>query len=115
MAMPIKNKHRLYGELLCHFANAETTNEAGRIYVEDIKRAFHFPEKIKSLIDGRLRTEEWKEFPTISKFKSSLNKEEDQLLDIFVNEKQILSEILSIIDSREFRYKSYDPSNKFPR
>ncbi len=38
--MVISDKHRLYGELLCSFVNAKNSDEAGKVFMENARKAF---------------------------------------------------------------------------
>jgi hypothetical protein len=109
MAMTKKIEHRLYGVLLCHFANAQTSDDAGLKYLENIKRVFGFPDSLPSSITGGVTQPDCNEFPTLKKFISRFSKTEKMIFDLIIKEKKILSEIDPVINNGEFRFKKYDP------
>jgi len=63
----ISEQHRLYGELLCAFANAKSSDEAGERFLENIQKAFNLQPQRRPLDDIELYAEENK-FPTTAKF-----------------------------------------------
>lgn len=44
----LSKRDRAYGQLITNFANAETSDEAGLKYIQNIKEALKFPDRIKS-------------------------------------------------------------------
>jgi len=68
----ISAKHRLYGELLCAFANAKTSDEAGAVFKESVKKAFNYPSKeLKGYPDDP--------FPTLEEFRRNEIEENENL------------------------------------
>jgi hypothetical protein len=114
----ILNKNRLYGDLICHFANASTSDEAGLTFLEDIKKAFGFPDKVPAgyYFDERgeriydYRDDECYQFPTMETFKSRLDR--DEILD--EKQKQLIRDFLEKHPSH-LHYSSMSTSyNRFP-
>ena len=82
--MAISSQHRLYGELLCHFANAKTSDDAGAQFIEDIKKVFNFPDVIISSIAG-YDPKEINAFDSIKAFALSLSPEHRHYLDKLIS------------------------------
>lgn len=81
----ISDKHLRYGKVIIDFANAKTSDEAGQKYIDNIKKAFNFPDKIESPNHpGHEIPSEDDKFPTIVKFHddiSQLNKKMQQIFN----------------------------------
>ncbi len=74
-----REKVRLYGRLLIDFANAETSDEAGLTYIENMKRAFGFSGKAKEFIEDRDIPREFAGFPILGDSKLKFNDDDEQL------------------------------------
>lgn len=82
----ISDEHRRYGELLCHFANAKTTDEAGMIFIESVKKAFNYPSDHYKKFHHNQDYQD--EFPALEKFWSKLeilNDRQRALIKDFIN------------------------------
>lgn len=82
--MAISNKYRLHGEVLCKFANAKNTDEAGKIFKESVKKALHYP-------SDELKDCPEEPFPTLEEFRKNeiennknLNKSQKTLIEDFI-------------------------------
>jgi hypothetical protein len=78
--MIYKQYNKDYADLLLKFATAETSDDAGLQFIKGMKKAFNFPEKVRSSITGEEIRQEFNKFPTISAFASSLTSKERTML-----------------------------------
>ena len=109
-----REKGWLYGQLLIDFANAETSDEAGLTYIENIKKSFGFSDKVKQFMEDRDIPHEFEGFPPLSGIKSKFNEDENQLKkpeiprkkikgpikdgDIIITQAKIPSEKVGVLD-----------------
>ena len=101
-----RKKARLYGQLLIDFANAETSDEAGLTYIENIKKSFGFSDKVKQFIEDRDIHHEFEGFSTLSSIKSKSNENENPLKKIkglmkagdIITKAKIPSKRVSVVD-----------------
>lgn len=65
--------HRLYGELICHFASAKSTDDAGKVFLERAKKAFAQDEVPANMLDYYNNAPD-DPFPTLESFNDDLDK-----------------------------------------
>jgi hypothetical protein len=112
-AVAISNQHRLFGDLLCRFANAKDSDEAGLKYLEDLKRAFSLADIGPTLSAGEAASQHNGVFRTMRDFMSQFNTVEREIFHLKVKEKPLLDEVKEILPgSDELVFGRYDPLKK---
>ena len=81
----VSDEHRLYGELICSFANAKTSDEAGKEFLENMKLAFNLTIPKNQLND--LYAED-NEFPTTANFMHTIEHINENMQNVFDNLKK---------------------------
>lgn len=69
--MPVSDKFRLYGEVLCNFVNAKNTDEAGKVFKESVKKVLYDPSTSNSNSDHKKNLPDVP-FPTLEEFNRDL-------------------------------------------
>lgn len=87
----ISKQHRLYGDLLCNFASATTSDEAGKNFLADMMKTFNFSDKTLTHKTGEDFFDEDDQFPTMEAFKDKsidknkkLNKIQKKIINDFI-------------------------------
>ena len=80
----ISDKHLRYSKVFLDFANAKTSDEAGIKYIDNIKKAFNFPDKIPFPLypDFDIPSEKDK-FPTIIQFQDDIGRLKKNMAQVF--------------------------------
>lgn len=106
----ISDRDRRYGQLIIDFANAKTSDEAGLKFLENIKKAFGFPDKLPTYKTGEYYVDEAYQFPTMESFKAKL---ETDITDS--RQKEIINKFITSYPSHlRFRHTSTTGGFIFP-
>jgi|GEM_PF-6468565 hypothetical protein len=99
---------KIYGQFVIDFANAKTTDEAGIIFLHDLRETFFRDE---SRFPRLTPDDKGEGFPTLAGFKSRFNPAQLTLLDLYGQSGETEEQVRALFNSYRFQFKFYDSKN----